>query len=630
MCYAAGVCGIVVLARPGVRVDDVVTMRDQIAHRGPDDATAETIDDWVALGFRRLSIIDVEGARQPLRGEDGNVVCIFNGEIYNFANLRSRLRALGHVFATAGDGEVIVHGYEEWGDEIFRKLEGMFAIALVDRARRRLVLARDRFGIKPLFYKYGRDGFAAASELKALAPRGMPASRSALVLGAMRMHVPWPLTAFAGIYRLPPGALLEVVDGAEPALHRFAPMIERNSERTTTVAEAHDVLHGAVARQMVADVPVGAFLSGGIDSTLIVALMRQITSSEVHTFSVRTVDYDESDVAAQTASQLGTTHHTLALEEITFDDLAKLPELYDEPFAETSALGVRALSQFARQYVKVALSGDGGDEVFGGYDSYRWIRGIAAVPLPVRAQASRAVHGLLQRTWSASVRRALRAGLLVAAPPATAQRDVTTLSWAATPAERGLSERLSAIIEDACGGDVDALDAARRGMLADRLERLPNAMLTKVDIASMSASLEVRVPMLDDALVRYADAVPAAQLVGLRRGKLLLRSVLAKLNGDRIAWSAKRGFTLPLERWMASPAIRPRLSTLFGDHATTLRELSGVDVTSLWRAFTEDRSRFSSATGAMQLLWFANVALWADRFGVKTAVADELDASRIV
>ncbi|MDQ3296415.1 MAG: asparagine synthase (glutamine-hydrolyzing) [Myxococcota bacterium] len=629
-------CGFVVFvrAKAGALVDEATFagMRDALAHRGPDDRSLATIDGWVMLGHRRLSIIDLEGARQPLHNEDGQIVCVFNGEIYNFLELRARLRGLGHQFATDGDGEIIVHGYEQWGDDVFRQLEGMFTVALVDRRRRRVVLARDRFGIKPLFYRQDAAGLTAASELKALLHgRSAPsASRTALALGAMRMHVPWPLTAFTGIFRVPPGALVEIEDGGEPRLRRIAPMIERGSEQRTTTAEASAFLEAAVARQMVADVPVGAFLSGGIDSTLIVALMRKISQGEIHTFSVQTVDYDESDVAAQTARELGTTHHTLPLSAITFDDLADLPRLYDEPFAETSALGVRALSRFARQHVKVALSGDGGDEVFGGYDSYRWIQRADALPIPGRRAAGRVLHQLLQRRWPPLVRRALRAGLVAAAPAATAQRDVTTLSWAASPGERQLSESLSELVERACGGDLGALDATRRGMLADRLERLPNAMLCKVDIASMSASLEVRVPMLDDALVRYADRIPIDQLVGPRHGKLLLRKVLETMPGGRVAWAAKRGFTLPLERWMVMPLIRPRLDQLFGDHASTLRTLTGVDVGSLWRGFLDDASRFSSATAAMQLLWFANVALWADQLGVRTVDDDPLDPVRIV
>lgn len=620
-------CGFVIVARtalgPPVDVARLAARRDSLAHRGPDDATLEVVDDWVGLGFRRLSIIDVEGARQPLRSEDGQVVCIFNGEIYNFVELRTQLRKLGHTFATAGDGEVIVHGYEEWGTAFFARLEGMFSLALVDRRQRRTVLARDRFGIKPLFYRVDRAGLTAASEIKALLVGTVAPSASALALelGSLRMHVPWPLTAFHGIFRLPPGAVLEFGFAGDQHLSRIAPMVSSQQEAVLPApGDALRALRTAVQRQMVADVPVGAFLSGGIDSSLIVTLMRSCTSAPLHTFSIRTLDHDESDVAARTARAIGTTHHTITLEEVAFDDLMSLPALFDEPFAETSALGVRALSRFAREHVKVALSGDGGDEVFGGYDSYRWIRATAAAPLLGRRRIGAAAHRLLTtRRWSPLARRLLRGALLLGDTPQAAQRDVMTLAWAADQRARANSEALSLRIESTAVVDASTLSPTRRAMLADRLERLPNAMLTKVDIASMSESLEVRVPMLDDELVRYADQLEIGQLVGLRHGKILLRQTLASLRGSELAWSGKRGFSLPLVRWMQNTKNARLFGELFVGHAATVHNLTGVDVVALWRAFLAGSSRFSAGTAAMQLLWFANVALWAERFGVRSA-----------
>ena len=627
-------CGLVTVARwpRGAGLDEraIAQQRDALSHRGPDDATLETIDGWVTLGHRRLSIIDLEGARQPLRSEDGRIALVFNGEVYNFQDLRSRLSALGHTFSTAGDGEVIVHGYEQWGDAVFAMLEGMFAVALVDRNRDRLVLVRDRFGIKPLFYRLDRDGLTAASELKAIGGAGSVASAHALRLGAMRMHVPWPLTAFHGIYRLPPGALLAMEAGVVRAPQRYAPMASTPPPVRTTVEEALHELRLAVGRQMIADVPVGAFLSGGVDSTLIVALMRELTGAAIHTFSIKTLDHDESDVAAATARVLGTQHHTIELEHLSFDALAELPWMYDEPFAETSALGVRALSRAAREHVKVALSGDGGDEVFGGYDSYRWLAALGTAGRGPRRAMSHAAHRLLvRRRWPASLRRGLRGLILAGDAPETAQRDITSLSWAAEDRDRDESEQLSEQIEAANGLHLDGVSPSRRAMFADRLERLPNAMLAKVDAASMSASLEVRVPMLDDRLVRYADRIPIRQLVGLRRGKMLLREVLAQLPARDVAWDRKRGFALPLERWMESPAIAPRFEELLGDQAATLRELTGVDVPALWSGFRAGHSRFSQGTAAMQLLWFATVALWANRFGIRTVDDDPMPIDRV-
>ena len=599
-------------------------MRDRLAHRGPDDASVEAIDGWITLGHRRLSIIDLQGARQPLRSEDGQVVTIFNGEIYNYKELRAQLTASGHRFATAGDGEVIVHGYEEWGRDVFERIEGMFSIVLVDRRRDSVMLARDRFGIKPLFYSNEDGALCAASELKALLvhQRSRRASRIALGLGAIRMHVPWPLTAFDGIYQVPPGALLEVQRGEEPRLTRVTRSTAKTTQAESSPEEAIEVLRRAVAKQMVADVPVGAFLSGGIDSTLVTSLMREVTDSEIHTFSIKTDVEDESGIAAQTAKILGTTHHTISVDELAFDDLRAIAEMFDEPFAETSAIGVRILSQHARDHVKVALSGDGGDEVFGGYLSYRLIRMMSYGP--ARLPGSRALvgfaHTLLQnREWSPLARRALRTIMLTNSDTATAQRDMTTLSWAAPTSLRAASEELSDLIERASGAREAIGDPVRRAMLADRLERLPNAMLRKVDIASMSASLEVRVPMLDDEVVRYADTLPTTSLVGLRHGKLLLRRVLDLLPSREVAWATKRGFSLPLEKWLQSPTLAPKLDTLFGDQARLLIDLTGDDVAERWRAFRAGRSQFSRGTAAMQFLWFASVALWADRFGIRSA-----------
>lgn len=633
-------CGIVVVASraqdPGRDSVIATRMRDLLTHRGPDDASIENVDGWITLGHRRLSIIDLEGARQPLRSEDGKVVTIFNGEIYNYKALRKQLVDRGHVFKTAGDGEVIVHGYEEWGIDVFARIEGMFAIVLADRRRNALLLVRDRFGIKPLYYTFDGSTLLAASELKALTgavstPR---ASRVALALGAMRMHVPWPLTAFENFYQLPPGALLEQQRDGKPQLRR----ILRWSAAPTTANEAspdatREVLRAAVGKQMVADVPVGAFLSGGIDSTIVTSLMREVTGGEIHTFSIKTSVEDESRVAANTSRVLGTTHHTIELDEITFDDLRELTAMFDEPFAETSAIGVRALSRRAREYVKVVLSGDGGDEVFGGYLSYRLIRALSFGPsrLPGSAAVAQSAHALLQRRhWPPLARRVLRSTLLANPDASTAQRDMTTLSWAASDEMRQLSEDLSGEIERAARPHDAADEPVRQAMLADRLERLPNAMLRKVDVASMNASLEVRVPLLDDEVVRHADTLPTKALMNLRFGKILLRRVLEGMPAGEIAWARKRGFSLPLEQWMQNPALARQLDALFHEQAIALTELTGEDVVALWQSFRSGDSRFSQGTAAMQLLWFASVALWADRFGIRSASDEPLATAAIV
>ena len=323
-------CGLVAIVRPaGLTADERgpdagERMRDRLAHRGPDDATSAVVDDWVALGHRRLAVLDLAGSRQPLTERDRTVMCVFNGEIYNFVELRARLSALGHRFATRGDGEVIVHGYEEWGAEVAARLEGMFAFVVVDRAAGRVLAGRGRFGIKPLYWTAQAGAVFFASELKALLEHpAVPrvASRLALDVGGIRMHVPWPLTAFDGVYRLPPGALLIEAPGRDGArsLSRYAPMLRagRTWARPAgeLVDEARVQLTDAVRRQMVADVPVGAFLSGGSDSTLVCALMPRLGGT-LHTFSVLSGPGVDSDDGAESARRLGTRHHVVRLEEI--------------------------------------------------------------------------------------------------------------------------------------------------------------------------------------------------------------------------------------------------------------------------------------------------------------------------
>lgn len=633
-------------------------MRDALAHRGPDDATEEIVDGWAALGFRRLAILDVEGARQPLHDGAGQVACIFNGEIYNFQELRARLQALGHRFTTRGDGEVIVHGYAQWGDAILERLEGMFAFVLVDRARGRVLAARDRAGIKPLFWTEVPGGLLLASEIKALLRHPdvrRVASGPGLDLGLVRMHVPWPLTAFEGIHRLPPGAAL-IFDRADPSpvVRRFAAIAPAAAAPAATVRAAPDLLDRteralslAVSRQMVADVPVGAFLSGGIDSTLLVALMRRHSGARLHTFSIgvaRAAD-DESSVARETASRLDTIHHEIRLDALRFEDLAELPALYDEPFAETSALGVRALSRAAREHVKVVLSGDGGDEVFGGYETYRMVAAtdLARRAMP-RALADRlgraALEALTRGASDEHTRRALRLTALVGMDVLPAHRSLlSTLAWCEGARALATTERLSeAVMACAAGpraawtpsgrGPAQALAAAlRAAIVSDRLERLPGAMLTKVDIASSSASLEVRVPLLDDALVRFADTLPVSALVGPRHGKRITRRVLERVLPNGPAWHRKRGFALPIDAWIRG--AQSPLRDLFHTHRRRLQDLTGVDAGAALDDLLRGGQRYSAPTAGMRLLWLATVALWAEQHGV-TERSERADLERLV
>ncbi len=641
-------CGLVVFARLSGALaaeDEAIAARmgSQLAHRGPDEASVARFDDWAVLAHRRLSIIDVAGSPQPLSNEDGSIVTVFNGEIYNFQELRQRLAALGHVFRTHGDGEVIIHAFEEWGAAAVERLEGMFAFALLDRRRNTLVLARDRFGIKPLFYGVHGGVFRAASELKAiLADPRVPrrADGLALAIGGARTHVPWPLTAFDGLRRLEPGAILELARGeAAPTRRRFAPLVER-PRPTLRGADAVDAVEAAltraVRRQMVADVPVGAFLSGGVDSSLVTALMCRLSAAPVHTFSIKVRGaHDESSVAERTARTLGTVHKTIELDQFDVADVLQLPESFDEPFAEVSALGVRALSIAARADVKVALSGDGGDEIFGGYDGHRWVSQLDRVrrpfPAVVPAVVGRVARASLRRgRWPSPLRRTLRMLSVADLSCGDAYRAVAGLDWADQNESAAASRALTARIEGLVAGALDGATPERLAMFTDRIERLPNAMLTKVDVASMSASLEVRVPLLDDELVRLAASLAPDAMIGLGRGKIVLRRILDRHGLGELAWASKRGFSLPLEAWMSRPAAAIELGTFLGDHDARIGALTGTSPLALWKDFVGNRTRLSRGSAALRLLWFMTVGSWASRFGVTEVAYTRLEDVDIV
>jgi asparagine synthase (glutamine-hydrolysing) len=351
-------------------------MTHALRHRGPDDH-GFFFDGPLALGMRRLSIIDLEGGRQPIGNEDGAIQLVFNGEVYNHRALRRELRDLGHTFRTRADTEVIVHGYEAWGERVLDRLNGMFGFALWDGRARRLLLVRDRLGVKPLYWTRTADGIAFASELKALLLH--PGVERRLDRDALRQYLAWeyipsPRTPFVGVHKLPPATLLRIDGGrvAEEIYWRLTPGPAPVGDREAPEALAHH-LERAVRLQLEADVPVGAFLSGGLDSSALVATMRGVASGPVHTFSIGfgEKDFDETAHARAVAGALGTEHR----EEILRPDCLGLVEevsgFLDEPFADNSILPTFLVSRMARQHVKVALSGDGGDELFGGYDHYK-------------------------------------------------------------------------------------------------------------------------------------------------------------------------------------------------------------------------------------------------------------------
>ncbi len=557
-----------------------------LRHRGPDDEGVWTAP-GVGLAHRRLSIIDLSPrGHQPLANEDGTVRIVFNGEIYGFAALRERLMAAGHTFHSESDTEVLVHLWEDEGPGMVTHLTGMFALALWDARSRTLFAARDRLGKKPFFYRADGRGLAFASEPRALlldpevrAEADTDALGDYLTYG----YVPGASSAFRGIRKLAPAHTLCLRDG-KLAIERYWTIRHQPRARASKadlLAELGTLLEDAVRVRMRSDVPLGALLSGGIDSTLVVALMARAGMGRIQTFSIgfEEAAYDESPHAARVAQHLGTDHH----ERIVRPDVAAiLPRLvwhHGEPFADSSALPTFMLAEMTRQSVTVALGGDGGDESFAGYDRYLMaqVAGWADVlPRSWRAALARAAAALVPR---GAVPKSLpyRAGRFLEVLARTpvrryaawvaffdeeAKRELCTPTFLETLGERDALDRLDALV---AGSDGTTL--VERLQDADALMYLPDDLLVKVDIASMAHSLEVRSPLLDHRVVEFAAALPPALKLGGFTKKVALRRLLRGLVPDSIIDRPKMGFGVPIDRWLRSELRDFAYDTLLSSRA---------------------------------------------------------------
>jgi asparagine synthase (glutamine-hydrolysing) len=539
-------------------------MCDAMVHRGPDDHGTLT-DGPCALGHRRLSIIDLrpEGA-QPMTNEDGSIAVVVNGEIYNFQELRLELEAKGHTFKSRSDSEVILHLYEEEGVDFLDRLRGMFALALWDGPRRRLVLARDRFGKKPLFYHAAPDGLVFASELGALAESNHFERRpnmDAIDAFLCLQYVPSPWTAFEGVRKLPAGCRLVCEAGHIGEPERY---FELRFDRPTSgsLAELTERLHvqieDAVRVRMVSDVSLGAFLSGGLDSSLIVALMAMQSSEPVKTFSVgfTSKDFSELPYAQMVAERYGTDHHELVVQPDMASVIPEFVRHYGEPFADSSALPTWYLCQYTRTGVTVALSGDGGDEAFSGYRRYshsRTARALRKLPGPLPTILAKAI-GSIPIPAAQQVRDYGRRlmepehvrflGLAAHIP----HEDRMAL-YAPTMRERYAEDPVARRFGKLYTAST-ASDPINRLLELDIQTYLTDDILTKVDIASMAHSLEVRCPLVDQDLMVFAASLPGdAKLRGLQT-KLILREVAKPLLPKEILTRPKQGFGLPVDRWM--------------------------------------------------------------------------------
>ena len=604
--------------------DEIRRMVNVLAHRGPDDSglyhsdvglladfdsayESGTPQNWpgrgvapnpssggVVLGHRRLSIIDLGGGHQPLSNEDGSVWVAFNGEIYNYRELRDELIACGHEFQTDSDTEVIVHLYEERGDHFVDYLRGMFALAVWEKPRRRLVLARDRIGQKPLFYRLASGRLDFASELKSLlqladAPREL--DLTAVDDYLTYQYVPHPQSILKGYSKLPPGHLAVFENGQLETRRYWHAPFEIEADRRESSGHApsqsevrtnlRSQLTEAVRLRMRSDVPLGAFLSGGIDSTIIVGLMQELAEQPVHTFSIGfpVAKFDERSFAREASQHLGTIHHEQVVEPSALSILPKLVWHYDEPFADSSAIPTMYLSEMTRQHVTVALSGDGGDELFAGYDRYKAVHlGTRFDWLPSclkKAIASRLWQRLPASVEQTSFRRRLKRLLeaLGDEPVSRYLRWVSIFdesrrsSLFSEDATQQLTGHRAAKFLESCYSACPSRDFVTQTTCADVLSYLPCDILTKVDIASMAVGLECRSPFLDHRVAEAAAVMPIELKLRGRQGKRILIETFRDLLPPSIQKRPKMGFGVPLDHWFRDE-LKPLLhDVLLGERA---------------------------------------------------------------
>jgi asparagine synthase (glutamine-hydrolysing) len=564
-------CGICGIATPEKRAD-VETLRAmsaQLVHRGPDSG-GEHVDREVALAARRLSIIDLEHGDQPIANEDGSVVVVQNGEIYNYPELRRELEQAGHVLRTRSDTEVLVHLYEEHGTGFAERLRGMFAIAIWDASRRRLVLARDRYGIKPLYYRHVGGELRFASELRAL-PRG-EIDLEALEAFLAFNSIPAPYSIFREIRKLPAGHVL-VWENGEIALERYArpgPAAAdelRDGDEAELVEELRARLRDSVRAHLLSDVPVGVLLSGGVDSAALAALAAQETAGPLHTFTIGFAErsFDERAGARLVAEQYGTEHHELLVRPDPELLLQALADVFDEPFADSSALPTYLVSQLAAEHVKVALSGEGGDELFGGY--YTYAADLVADRLAPLARVARPlVEALPSSSRKASLdyraKRFVRAAHL---PPLERHHGWKEIFSPDARAElRGGGNGFDPVdVYRARYAETAAAPELARLQDVDFGVYLVDDLLVKTDRASMAHSLEARVPFLDPLVTNLAFALPTRLKVRGLAKKVLLRKAVEPLLPREIVHGRKRGFSIPAAAWLRGelePFARETLS----------------------------------------------------------------------
>ena len=623
-------CGIAGIAawrgKPPAR-EDVTRMCDAMVHRGPDDA-GYLVEDAVALGMRRLSIIDLAGGHQPIFNEDGTVAVFYNGEIYNYLELRAELEAKGHRFATNSDTEVIVHLWEEEGVEFPRRLNGMFAIALYDRAKERLMLVRDHVGIKPLYYALGPDGIVFGSEVKVVLASGRVGRT--LDVDALGQYLSWEYVPGAGtllreVRRLEPARSLEIdLESGRTTIRRYwSPLGPAGSEPARSDGEWEEEVEAAVKkavrRQLMSDVPLGAFLSGGVDSSLVVAEM-----GTAQTFSIGFDDpsYDETRWSRRVADHLKVNHEIEIIRPEVGDLFAHLMQFQDDPIGDFSIFPTYLVSRLASKHVKVVLSGDGGDELFGGYETFlaeqkslawsrlpTWLRHGVMEPVIGALPPTAAKKGLVNKAkrfvegarldpawgharWRVFCDERVRGALLTPGARANVRTDI--------------GAHIVALREEAAGRD-----DRDQALYVDFGSYLVDNCLTKVDRMSMACSIEARVPLLDKDVAELAFRLPSRLKYDGSHTKILLKRVAARHVPRECVYRAKQGFSIPIKNWLKEE-LRPMAEQYLAPARIEREGLFEPKVVSrLWQEHLDNRANHS------HLLWALLVfEQWRDRFGV--------------
>ena len=583
-----GICG-AVSANSNQVIDEPVLrqMTNFLNHRGPDDEGYYR-DEYVALGMRRLSIIDLLTGHQPITNEDGSLRLVFNGEIYNYRPLRDQLKKRGHLFTSNSDSEIIIHAYEEYGQRCLEYFNGMFAFAIWDAPKQSLLLARDRLGIKPLYYWANGEGLVFGSELKAvIAHPDVPRDIDPIALDQFLTleYIPAPHTIFKGVHKLPPGHLLTYQDGRLNVEEYWdISFQETPKNKADCIATLTELISDAVRLRLISDVPLGAFLSGGIDSSTIVAFMRQLSANPIQTYSIGFDDatYSELPHARLVASHFSTNHQ----EEILQPDIANLAECLvghlDEPLGDFSIFPTYLVSKLASSSVKVVLSGDGGDELFGGYETYvaqQVDRYYQWLPSPIRSKALPALMNKIppqpaKKGFTNKTKRFVEGAALPASLQHTRWMIFMSDNTKANLYKPAWREMLNGYtVESSLERYFQR--AAQANPLAqqqyvDIKTYLADNILTKVDRMSMAASIEARVPLLDHRIVEFALNLPPNMKLRWGQTKVILRQVMNNHLPNVVLNKPKQGFSIPLKHWLRGP-LKPLMTDLLLSDAVRRR-----------------------------------------------------------